>query len=262
MCWIYFLRFKSEVAGVFWQFKQWIETQSGHKIQALRSENGKEYTSNQFNCFCEETRIGHQLIAPYTPQQNGDSERKNRTIMEMARCLMFEKNLPREYWAEAADTAVFLLNRLPTKAVAEKTPYEVWYDFKPSLKNLKMFGCLIVYVPHIKRDKLDKKAEAGIFVGYNTIPKAYRIFQPNIKKIFISRDVHFMENDKWDWVGKQSALIPDQVPKLQLKEDELLDDDPVRGTRSLSDIYQRCNVAVLKPEISRKRRRIQNGRLQ
>ncbi|RDX76727.1 hypothetical protein CR513_43252, partial [Mucuna pruriens] len=82
MCWIYFLKFKSEVVGVFWQFKQWIETQSGHKIQALRSDNGKEYTSNQFYYFCKEARIEHQLTAPYTPQQNGVSVRKNYTIMD------------------------------------------------------------------------------------------------------------------------------------------------------------------------------------
>ncbi|KAK9119163.1 hypothetical protein Scep_017256 [Stephania cephalantha] len=184
MCWIYFLRFKAEVAGVFWKFKQWIETQSGHKIQVLRSDNGKEYTSNQFNLFCEEAGIEHQLIAPYTPQQNGVSEKKNRTIMEMARCLMCEKNLPSEYWAEASHTAVFLLNRLPIKAVVGRTPYEVWFGFKPFLKNLKVFGCLcFVYVPQIKRDKLNKKAEEWIFIGYSLTSKAYEIFQPNTKKI-------------------------------------------------------------------------------
>ena len=64
---------------------------------------------------------------------------------------MFEKNLPKEYWAEAAHTTVFLLNRITTKVVADKTPYEAWYGFKPSFKNLKVFGCLcFVYVPHIK----------------------------------------------------------------------------------------------------------------
>jgi len=99
MCWIYFLRFKSKAASVFLKFKQWIETQSSHKVQALRSNNGKEYTSNQFNHFCEEVGIEHQLIAQYIPQQNRMSERKNYTIMEMARCLMFEKNLPKEYWS-------------------------------------------------------------------------------------------------------------------------------------------------------------------
>ena len=80
MCWIYFFRFKSEVAGIFWKFKKWIENQSGCLIQKLRSDNGKEYTSNQFNQFSDEAGIEHQLTAPYTPQQNGVSERKNRTI--------------------------------------------------------------------------------------------------------------------------------------------------------------------------------------
>ena len=79
----------------------------------------------------------HQLTAPYTPQQNGVSERKNQTIMEMVRCMLHEKGLPKEYWAKATNTTVFLLNRLPTKAVNGKTPFETWYGYKPSLKNFK-----------------------------------------------------------------------------------------------------------------------------
>ena len=108
--------------------------------------------------FCEEAGIEHQLTAPYTPQQKGVSERKNQTIMEMVRCMLHEKGLPKEYWAEATNTAVFLLNRLSTKAVNGKTPFETWYGYKPSLKNFKVFGCLcFTYVPRIKRDRLDKK---------------------------------------------------------------------------------------------------------
>lgn len=75
---------------------------------------------------------------------------------------------------------------------------------------IKVFGCLcFVYVPQIKRDKLDKKAQAGIFIGYSTTSKAYRIFQPNTKKILTSRDVHFMENDECKWEGNQVATVPD-----------------------------------------------------
>ena len=227
MCWIYFLKSKSEVAGVFWKFKQWIEKQSGCMIQALRSDNGKEYTSEQFNMYCEEAGIEHQLTAPYTPEQNGVSERKNQTIMEMVRCMLHEKGLPKEYWAEAANTAVFLLNRLPTKAVDGKTPFEAWYGYKPFLKNLKVFGCLcFTYVPKIKRDKLDKKAEPGIFVGYSSVSKAYRVFQPHTKKILISRDVHFMENEKWSWNNEEKIPIVDPLQN----QDELVDHEPVRGT--------------------------------
>ena len=90
---------------------------------------------------------------------------------------MHEKGLPKEYWAEATNIVVFLLNRLPTKAVDGKTPFEAWYEFKPNMKSLKIFGCLcFTHVPQIKRDKLDKKAEPDIFIGYSTLSKAYRIF--------------------------------------------------------------------------------------
>ena len=119
MCWIFFLKHKSEVAQVFWNFKAKVENESGCKIQALRSDNGKEYTSNAFNVFCEEAGIHHQLTTPYTPQQNGVSERRNKFILEMTRCLLHEKNLPKKFWAEAANTAVFLQNRLPTRALKD-----------------------------------------------------------------------------------------------------------------------------------------------
>lgn len=85
-----------------------VENQSGCRILALRSENGREYTSNEFNTFCEEAGIEHRLTTPYTPQQNGVSERRNRSIMEMVRCMLHEKNLPKTFWAEAANTVVFL----------------------------------------------------------------------------------------------------------------------------------------------------------
>jgi len=146
MCWIYFLKFKHEVAGVFLKFKKMVESQSGSKIQFLRFDNGKEYTSAQFNLFCEEAGIEHQLTAPYTPEQNGVNERRNRSVMEMARFMLHEKELPTQFWAEAANMAVFLQNRLPTKALQNKTPFEAWYEYKPSLTFLKV---LVVFVLHM-----------------------------------------------------------------------------------------------------------------
>jgi hypothetical protein len=174
--------------------------------------------------------------------------------------MLHEKGLPKEYWAKAANTAVFLLNRLPTKAVDGKTPFEAWYGYKPLLKNIKIFGCLcFTYVPQIKRDKLDKKAEPGIFIGYSSTSKAYRVFQPNTRKILISRDVHFMENEQWNWndaekkpaVGlwqNQDEFVGDPPVADPLQnQDELVDDPPIRGSRLLSDIYQRFNIAILEP---------------
>ena len=148
MCWVYFLKFKTEVASVFLKFKNWIENQSGHGIRVIKSDNGTEYTSNKFAKFFHDAGIEHQYTTPYTSQQNGVSERKNRTIIEMVRYLLFEKDLPKKFWAKAVNIAVFLLNRLPTRALQNKTPYKAWHGYKPTLQNLKIFYCLrFTYVP-------------------------------------------------------------------------------------------------------------------
>ena len=174
MRWIYFLKHKSKVAQVFWKFKARVENESGCRIQTLRLDNGKEFTSESFNRFCKEAGIQHQLTTPYPLQQNGVSERRNRYILEMTRYMLHEKNLPKQFWVEAANTSVFLQNRLPTKALKDQTPFEAWYGYKPSLHFLKIFGCLcFTHVPHIKRDKLDKRALPSIFIGYSSITKAY-----------------------------------------------------------------------------------------
>jgi len=85
--------------------------------------------------------------------------------MEINRCTHHEKNLPKKFWAEVANTVVFLQNRIPRKTVKDQTPFETWYGYKPSLKILKVFGCLcFTYILQIKREKLDKKAKSGIFI--------------------------------------------------------------------------------------------------
>ena len=244
------------MAGVFWKFKKIVENQSGNQIQILRFDNGKEYTSENVNAFCEEGGIEHQLTTPYTPQQNGVSERRNKYILEMTKCMLHEKNLPKQFWAKAAHTAVFLQNRLLTKALKDQTPYEAWYGHKPSLSFLKVFGCLcFTHVPHIKRDKLDKRALPSIFIGYSTIAKACKIFQPQTGKIVISRDVHFVEDEELNWDeekknGQTEADLQLKFPVSSTDEDwqnELMGDAPVRGTRLLTDIYERCNITVCEP---------------
>ena len=137
------------------------------KIKVLRTDNEREYTSKEFNVFCQEAGIVHQLTVPYLPQQNGVFERKNRTVMEMSRCILFEKKLPRFLWAEAVNTLVYLLNRLQTKSVQSKTSLEAWSSVQPTTKHLKVFGSLCYFqVLSVKRGKLDERAKKGIFVGY------------------------------------------------------------------------------------------------
>ncbi|KAL0318554.1 UNVERIFIED_CONTAM: Retrovirus-related Pol polyprotein from transposon TNT 1-94 [Sesamum angustifolium] len=154
MTWVYFMREKSEVFKVFKKFKNLVEKQSGRSIKVLRSDREKNITT-----------------------QNSTSSVKKR-----------EKHLPKAFWAEAVYTAVYLLNRCPTKAVQNMTPIEAWSGKKPSAKHLRVFGSICyVHIPTEKRHKLEEKTEKGIFLGYSTQSKGYRIYNLKTKKLIISR---------------------------------------------------------------------------
>ncbi|RVW53763.1 Retrovirus-related Pol polyprotein from transposon TNT 1-94 [Vitis vinifera] len=259
MTWVYFLKTKSQVLSVFKSFKKMVETQSGQKVKVLRTDNGGEYTSKEFNVFCQEARYVHQLIAPYSPQQNGVSERKNRTVMEMARCMLFEKKLPKLLWAETVSTSVYLLNKLPTKSVQSKIPIKAWPDVIPSVKHLKVFGSLCyLHVPSIKRGKLNERAKKCVFVGYAAESRGYRIYSLSRMKIVISRDVHFDENSYWNWDLKKVHKCDQTTPSILepvVESTSLEDSLDVEATldtamlkvRLLSDVYERCNLVHAEP---------------
>ena len=120
-----------------------VEKQSGHQIKILRSDRRGEYDSKEFNNFCKHHGIKRQFTARYTPQQNSVAERKNRTIMNMARSMLKEKHLPNEYWGEALACLVYILNRSPTKSVKSKVPQEAWSGRSCSVAHLRIFGCVV-----------------------------------------------------------------------------------------------------------------------
>ena len=124
MSWVYFLKNKSEAFENFRKFKALVEKQSESCIKTLHTDRGGEFLSNEFTLFCEENGIRRELTSPYTQEQNGVAERKNRIVVEMARSLLKAKEIPNEYWAEAIANSVYLLNLSPTKAVLNQTPFE------------------------------------------------------------------------------------------------------------------------------------------
>jgi hypothetical protein len=144
--------------------------------------------------------IKRQLTAAFTPQQNGVAERKNQTIMNMVRCMLSEKHVPKFLWAEAVNWAVHILNRSPTLAVKDKTPEEAWSGIKPAVHYFKVFGCIAhVHILEAKRKKLDAKSFRCVMLGVSDESKAYRLFDPTTKRIVTSKDVIFEENECWDW---------------------------------------------------------------
>ncbi|KAL4376396.1 hypothetical protein GQ457_02G039420 [Hibiscus cannabinus] len=263
MCWVYFLKSKLNVLSTFKEFKIFAENQSDCKLKVLRTDNSGEYVYNEFNDFCRDSGILHQLIVPRTPQQNRVCERRNRTVLEMARCMFFEKHLPKLFWAEAVDTAVYLLNRLATKVVDGKTHFEAWSGSKPSVKHLKVFGSICYsHISANMRSKLDERAWRGIFVGYSYQFKGYRIYNLKSKMIVVRRDVIFYEDSYWNWKKNdvQKHDLRSISEELVISKDAengetsdwfdvagTTDADEVIKTKSLASVYERCNLVFAEP---------------
>jgi transposase InsO family protein len=215
---VYFMKQKSEVLDHFKIFKALVEKQTGFEIQKLRSDNGGEYTSKAFKQFCEQHGIERQFSTPYTPQQNGVAERKNRTLFESARCMLQHKQLSNAWWAEAINTARYVLNRAPTTSVEGKTPEEVWSGKKPSVQHLRVFGCdAYAHVPDEKRTKLEPKSRKCIFLGYVEGTKCYRLYDVKNGSIIKSRDVKFVECDDSKQTKETLETPLDELAETKVK---------------------------------------------
>lgn len=191
---IYFLTSKTEVLSKFIEFKNWAENQVERRIKIFRTDNGTEFCQEKVKNICIESGIQHQRTVVYTPQQNGVAERMNRTIVERARCLIFDADLDKSFWAEASNMAVFLINRSTCSFLVDTTPEEVWTGNKVDLTKLKVFGSpVMAHVPKPHRKKWDAKSIKLIFVGYDNDKKGIRCIDPSTKKLIVSTDVIFME---------------------------------------------------------------------
>ena len=133
MCWVYLLKNKSDAFRKFKNFHAWIENDEKTHIGSLRTDNGKEYTSNEFENYLHQHGIKHQTIVPYNPQQNGVAERMNKTILNMIHSMLFFKNLKLMFWADAVLCVVYIKNRCPSSSIRNKTPFEMWHGHIPSV---------------------------------------------------------------------------------------------------------------------------------
>lgn len=227
----YFLHSKSDVFDKFIELKNLVERQLERKIKNVRTDNGTEYVNKKFEEYFKLNGIQHQLTAPYTPEQNGVAERMNRTIIEKARCLLYDANLPKNYWAEAVNMSVYLINRSVNTNSMEKTPEEIWTNKKIDVSKIKLFGSeVMVHIPKEKRQKWDYKSQKLIFVGYEENSKAYRCIDKATRKLTISRDVIFLEKVNNDM-------------NIEFNTDEVRDND------SENNIQENDNQSGLNTEV-------------
>jgi hypothetical protein len=123
-------------------------------------------------------------------------ERKNRHLLEVTRVLLFQNNVPKEFWSDAVLTAIYLINRLPSTKLDYKSPLEIFYQEKININHLKVFGC-ICFVHKNKQDKLDYTSIKTIFLGYSSQKKGYKYYDPIQNKFYILRHVTFQEDEPY-----------------------------------------------------------------
>ncbi|KAE8696710.1 Tyrosine decarboxylase 1 [Hibiscus syriacus] len=183
---------KSDVFLTFKNFKARVELDSGNKIKCFRTNNGGEYTSEEFDDFCKKEGIKRQFTVANTPQQNGVAERMNRTLLERTRAMLRDAGLEKSFWAEAVNTACYLVNRAPSTAIELKTPMEMWTGKPVDYSNLHLFGS-IVYVMYNSQEisKLDPKSRKCKLLEYADGVKGAEKSEPtqiHVEKEFEERD--------------------------------------------------------------------------
>ncbi|KAJ9542401.1 hypothetical protein OSB04_028907 [Centaurea solstitialis] len=187
--WVFFLRAKSDAPEEIILFVRKMERLNNLTVRSIRSDHGTEFKNSTLESFFEQKGISQNFSSVRTPQQNGVAERRNRTLIEAARSMLSEANLATQFWAEAVNTACYTQNRSLIVKRFRRTAYELFRNRKPSIEHLHIFGC-VCYILNNKDNlgKFDSKSDDGIFLGYSSISKTYRVF--NKRRQTIEETIH------------------------------------------------------------------------
>ncbi|CAO2163650.1 unnamed protein product [Urochloa humidicola] len=194
--WVFFLHDKSTVNDIFKKFVTRAENEFELKVKNVRSDNGSEFKNTRVDEFCDEKGIKHEFSTTYTPQQNGLVERKNRTLIDMARSMLSEYNVSHSFWAEAINTACHASNRLYCHRFLNKTPYELLIGRKPNISYFRVFGskCYILR-KGTRLSKFGSKCDEGFLLGYSSNSKSYRVYNKSKGFVEETYDVEFDETN-------------------------------------------------------------------
>ncbi|KAJ0801008.1 putative RNA-directed DNA polymerase [Helianthus annuus] len=185
-----------------------VEKESDFEMKMLRTDMGGEFNSQAFDEFCQENGIRRQKTVPYTPQQNGVVDRRNRTVMGMTRAMLKAMEVPDMFWGEAVSHVVYVLNMVLTKAVKDATPFEKWKGKKPNTCYLRVFGC-VGFAIKLKghKSKLEDRSRPLVYLGVEHGTLGFKLYDPRDKRVIIAGegDVKFDERKAWAWGQKPHA---------------------------------------------------------
>ena len=219
---VYFIKSKDEVLSKFIEYVTAAELKFDEeklKVKALRCDSGSEYLNQAFFTYAASKGIQIEPSPPYTHECNGIPERANRTLMEAARSMLFDAELPPTFWAEALATAVYVRNRCFTSALKKpQTPWSAWNNELLDLSNLRVFGSLVYVVIESKdKTKLTHQSASGVFIGYTADKMTYRIYMHTSKMVHAVRHLTFDESIKgWGWTKHNTKAF--EVPHTQPHE--------------------------------------------
>jgi transposase InsO family protein len=181
--WVVVFGGKGEVANVIRRAQAAAEPECGRKLRVLRTDNDGEVMAAEFVSYYTDEGVQRHYSAAYNPQQNGVVERRNQTVVGMARALLKQRGMSAVLCGEAMVTTVYILNRLPNKALNGRTPYEAWHGRMSAVSHLRVFSCLTFGKELCHIDKLNDRSTLGVFIGYAEGSKPYRILDLGTQRV-------------------------------------------------------------------------------
>lgn len=237
---MYLLLDKKEVVQTIKNFLVMVARQFKTRVQTVRSDNGTKFMG--LRPYFAAQGILHQTSCVGTPQQNGQVERKHRHILNVARALRFQANLPIAFWGECVLTANFLINRTPSVLLNGKTPYEILYGMSPNYEYLRTFGCLC-YARSLRRDneKFGDRSRRCIFVGYPFGQKGWRVYDLESGEYFVLRDDVFSKTEFLYAAHNEAQIAVGSSQTEEVAIDDDLQDEGRRfrqtgGARAMSQL--------------------------
>ncbi|KAI3681567.1 hypothetical protein L6452_36367 [Arctium lappa] len=192
--WVKFLRSKDETPEVLITFLKTTQVNMQRQVKFLRTDNDTEFKNKTVEEYLQSVRISHQYSVARTTEQNGVVERRNRTLVESARTMLSQSDIPLFLWAEVVSTACHTQNRSMIHRRFQKTPYELINNRTPTIKYFHIFGCkCFVLNDRENLNKFSAKADEGIFIGYSSTSAAYRVYLKESKTVVESVNVTFDE---------------------------------------------------------------------
>jgi len=218
---------------IYINFAEMIQTQFSKVIKVFRRDNAMEYRDSKLLSFLSEQGTLSEFSCPYTSQQNGRAERKHRHILDSVRAMLISASCPERAWGEAALTAVYIINRLPSSVLGNVSPFERLYLTTPDYKSIKVFCCVcfVLLQPH-EYTKLEPRARLCCFLGYGTEYKGYRCWDPISQRIRISRHVVFWEHIMFSSLSKFKLIPSTSTPLFTNPDVDLFPNDTHAGSET------------------------------